>query len=273
MFDFDRYQHICANLLSLMKIGRGGIYVGGFNVLGTNMFGQQMIIDSRHAFSLKTLYVPPAVETSILALMLHQIQKGMVCIDVGAGCGFYSLVAAAVSGPNGKLYSFEVIPECYKLLKENMEMNNVETVTSVHAPVLDKTEKIDYFYFGENYQFFFLNKEANHEKQVSIESLNLDHYFADKESSIDFVKINVEKSLPAIIRGMDDILLFNPNIKILCPFNKQKIIENGEDPEQFLSTLTSKKLKIHLLPSLNEIEKEDLLSFKGTKHIFLAKSL
>lgn len=271
MFDFDKYHHCCAALLDFMKKGRGGIYIGGFNILGANVFGQQLIVDSRHAYSLKRLYVPSPVETSVLALMIQLITKGMTCLDIGAGCGFYSLLASAVSGPHGKIYSFEPIPECFSLLKENKEINDIETIIPLQALVSDEVKMIKRKYFKTNHQFFF-SPLSSEEKIMETESLVLDKYFFDKETSIDFVNINFKKDLPAVIKGMEEIIKLNSEIKILCRFNQKKIKETGKDPLSFLNDLESKKLKLLLLPQLNLIEKEELLNYEVTKHVLLTRS-
>lgn len=271
MIDLDQYQISCGKLLDSLKRGRGGIYLGGFDILGANLFGHQLIIDSRHSPSLKMLYVPPPVETSILALMIHLLKRGMVCVDVGAGCGYYSVLMAVISGKNGKVYSFEPIPECFRLLQKNLEMNILETVTCVNCIVSDSQQRQKKSYFGGNYQFFFLSEVDQKERVLEMESVSLDHYFYDKETSIDFIKINFEKELPQVFRGMKEIIKFNKAIKILCLFNKEKILERDVDPAEFLEEVASKNFSIFLLPSLEVIEKEELLEFNTTKNILLAR--
>lgn len=272
MLNIEKYQIACANILNWLRKGRGGIYLGGYDVLGATVLGHQMVVDSRHEPSLKNLYVPPYTETSVLALMACGIQHGMVVVDVGAGCGYYSIIASLVVGPHGKIYSFDPIPECCQLIEKNKELNAIENLTCINRLVLDGSLKRKFKYFGGNYQFFFLHAEDNKEKIIDAESVSLDHYFLDRETSIDFVKINFEKDLPFVIKGMSDIIKFNYDIKILCLFNKDKIQKGGNDPGAFLDDLIEKKLNFHILPSLKQIDKEELLSYEVTKYVLLTKS-
>lgn len=273
MFDFESYKGSCNTISQLVRKGRGGIYLGGFDVLGASIFGHQIITDSRHFDSIKTLYIPSPVEISVIALMFKIIKTGMVCVDVGAGCGYYTIVESSLAGPNGKIYSFEIVPECFDLLKKNMEINEIQTVHCVNRLVSDGIRKEKQTYFGGNYEFFFLNADDQKERVIEVETISLDKYFEDKETIIDFVKINIISHLPAIFKGMSDLITFNPHIKILAVFNQEKILAAGQDLDAFFNDIKKKGLEMFLLPTLQSVDKEELLEFNSAKSILIAKSL
>lgn len=272
MVDIDKYQTSCTAISQALKQGRGGVYVGGFEVLGMDIFGHKIIMDSRHFQSLKVLYIPPPAEISVLALILNLVKLGMVCVDVGAGCGYYTYLLASLSGPHGKVYSFEMIPECFALLQKNMDLNNFETVICENRLVSNEKKKVKQVYFGESYRFFYLNAEDQKQKEIEAETISLDKYFDQRESGIDVVKINLEDQLLDILKGMNDIITFNPDIKILCLFNQEKMIKNGNHLDEFFDYINKKKLKLILLPTLKTIDKEELLSHNITKNILLSKN-
>jgi len=51
------------------------------------------------------------------------ISSGDVVYDVGAHVGFYSLVASAIAGPTGRVFSFEPVPENLALLRQHIKLN------------------------------------------------------------------------------------------------------------------------------------------------------
>lgn len=269
MFDLNKYHSLCNVLQAVLKKGRGGIYLGGYEILGADAFGRQIISDSRHLPSLKMMYVPPFGETCLLAFMMCAIQQGMVFVDVGAGCGYYSIQASELVGKQGKVYAFEFIPECLHLFGRNLEINRIDNVIGINQVVSNRSEKAKKKYFGNNYNFFFYENNGQGEKEIETQTTSLDEYFDGKESCIDLVKINSEKDLPNVFSGMKEMVTYNKDIKILCAFNKEKIGKNGD---WFLSEIIRQNFEIFLMPSLDHIEPEELLCHTTTKNILLARA-
>ena len=63
-------------------------------------------------------------ESWITSWMTRWIRPGMTFIDVGANCGYYTMLAESLVGPYGKVYAFEPNPVYHKLLKKTRELNN-----------------------------------------------------------------------------------------------------------------------------------------------------
>ena len=122
MIDKSLYRQTCARFFQYMKRARR-IYLGDHTLLGGNVIGQQILTDARHAPSIKAFFTPHPIESSVMALLFHMVKGGMVCADIGAGCGYHSVYLASLAGPHGKIYSFEGIPERFNLLIKNTLMN------------------------------------------------------------------------------------------------------------------------------------------------------
>ena len=56
---------------------------------------------------------------------LDYIKDSSVIIDIGAHIGIFSVLAAR-HAPNVRVFSFEPLPENFKILKSNIEINNLE---------------------------------------------------------------------------------------------------------------------------------------------------
>lgn len=56
------------------------------------------------------------------------IRPGMVCWDVGAHVGFYTLLFAELAGPAGRVFSFEPVPANVELLRHHVWINGYANV-------------------------------------------------------------------------------------------------------------------------------------------------
>lgn len=59
------------------------------------------------------------------------IDPGMKIADLGSGTGFYSIAAAKLTGPSGRVYSVDVQKELLEKLKNeslNQRISNIETI-------------------------------------------------------------------------------------------------------------------------------------------------
>src|ERR1035441_6724268 len=70
-------------------------------------------------------------EPETKALLGSLIRPGMTVFDIGAHVGHYTLLAARIVGPTGRVYAFEPEPENFALLKRNVELNGYKNVTCV----------------------------------------------------------------------------------------------------------------------------------------------
>jgi predicted methyltransferase len=66
-------------------------------------------------------------EPAITRLFQETLQPGMVVIDIGAHVGYYTLLAAKLVGPTGKIYAFEPEPGNNEALNKNIELKNTST--------------------------------------------------------------------------------------------------------------------------------------------------
>ena len=65
----------------------------------------------------------------------HELKIGDVVYDIGANVGFYSLLASALVGETGHVYSFEPFPDNLRDLDRHLELNHVGNCTVIDAAV------------------------------------------------------------------------------------------------------------------------------------------
>src|SRR5260370_4391252 len=62
-------------------------------------------------------------EESTTSLFRSIVKEGDVVVDVGANVGYFTLLAAKLTGSNGKVYAFEPEPRNYRYLLSNIQLN------------------------------------------------------------------------------------------------------------------------------------------------------
>jgi FkbM family methyltransferase len=68
----------------------------------------------------------------------RMVGEGDVVYDVGANVGFYTLLAAELSGLAGHVVAFEPVPRNLRFLREHVRMNRMPNVTIIEAAVADR---------------------------------------------------------------------------------------------------------------------------------------
>src|SRR3989344_5029290 len=77
-------------------------------------------------------------ESEQVSIFEKELKDGDVFFDIGANVGFYSLLAAEIIGKDGKVFSFEPLPENFKYLKKHIEINNYKNIFPFETAISDK---------------------------------------------------------------------------------------------------------------------------------------
>ena len=70
-------------------------------------------------------------------LLERSIEPGTVFFDIGAMAGYFTLLAARLVGPQGRVYAFEPLPHNLAYLRRHARMHRLDNVTIVEAAVSD----------------------------------------------------------------------------------------------------------------------------------------
>ena len=72
-------------------------------------------------------------------LISSMVKPGTVFYDVGANVGFYSLLAAGLVGPQGRVFAFEPLPRNVMYLRRHLTLNRVFNVEILELAVGERT--------------------------------------------------------------------------------------------------------------------------------------
>lgn len=196
------------------------------------------------------------------------VKESNVVVDLGAHIGYYTMLAAKLTGKSGIVYGFEPGDVNLALLKKNQEKNGFDNIILEKKGVSDKTGNSKlYFWGGTRNQRLYGSKN---DPFIEIENVSLDDYFKNYQGKISLIKINIAGSEGAGIVGMKDLLRKYPNIKIIMQYSPRRIKELGDDPITCLNILDKLGFKIWLIKEkLEPVKKiKELIKDDTTKELF-----
>lgn len=120
-------------------------------------------------------------------LFSKYIKLGMTIFDVGANVGYYSLLASLLTGKEGKVFSFEPLPENISYLKKHLELNKLKNVRVVEKAVSNEVSKMR-FTATDNRSMSHISYEG----EIEIETTSLDDFIKDGNPLPDLIKMDIE---------------------------------------------------------------------------------
>jgi FkbM family methyltransferase len=170
-------------------------------------------------------------------LVKNTVRPGDVVLDVGANIGYYTLLFARLAGEQGKVFAFEPDTANFRLLQENVELNGYRNVVLCRKAVSNKTGPAHLFRCDTNQGDHRVYDSADGRPAVAIESVALDHYLRDYQGRIDLVKLDIQGSEWAAIRGMKALLRTHRETRLITEFWPFGLNKAGVEPAEYLRLL------------------------------------
>jgi len=167
-------------------------------------------------------------EPEVSSYIIGNLKLGEIFMDIGANNGYYSILAADLVGPNGKVISIEPNPDVLQRLLYNVKFNNLSNVVTLNVALSDHDGKA-MLYLNKNSEdgLASLAKGEQNQPLCEVELKRFDHLFMNEKISI--VKMDVEGSEIDIIKGMENYLKSHKKIKIIMEWHVSYRNENDFD--------------------------------------------
>ena len=222
--------------------------------------GNKIFLDEKDCLQLSVNEIIEPVETK---LFNDIIKNGEVLVDVGANIGYFTLLMAKLTGPKGKIFSFEPENNNFELLNKNVKCNNYQNIVLEKKGVSDHNGSNKFFLSSKNTGMHSLQKINDDVKEIKIDVIKLDDYFTTLGliKKISFIKIDVEGAEFQVLNGMK-MILKNDNLKLLIEFIPEHLEKHGTNPSDVLKILENNNFKLY---QINEKTKE--LELKNYKDI------
>lgn len=186
-------------------------------------------------------------EKTTTELFKKTIKEGDIIADLGANVGYFTLLAAKLTGEKGRVFSFEPEPHNYNYLKKNIEINNYNHASAFQKAVSDRNGRTKLYICDYDPGHHTINSYSGidaysrgrktEEKKIDIDTITLDSFLEGKTNKVDVIKMDVEGAEMLALSGMDKILKSNKNIKMFIEFFPLLIENMGSSPKEFIHRL------------------------------------
>ena len=175
------------------------------------------------------------------------INNDDVIIDVGAHIGLFALFASQFC-KNGKIFCYEPIKENYKILIENIEMNQIQNIFPNNLAVTKETSRVKIFLNDDQsgHSMFIQNKNF-----VEVDSKSLSDIFIDNGiKECDFLKLDCEGAEYEIIESLSSDLFTKINKTVI---EYHMVDTKPELLEQLINKLKQFSFSVHTRPLFVDI--------------------
>lgn len=181
------------------------------------------------------------------------VKPGMVVVDIGAHVGYYTLLAARLVGPAGKVYAFEPEPDNHTILLKNIDMNGYNNVVATQIAVSDlEGSSTLYLTTLDSGRHSMYHHGLPERGAAPVETTTLDSFFESEEwPRVDFIKIDVEGAEAAVLDGMPRLMQKCPDLQLIVEFNPALLQDGGVAPTDFLNRLAAQGWGVRIIEDFN----------------------
>lgn len=205
------------------------VYLGNHTAVTFLETGQRILVDTRSMDIGVHLLTLGMWEPQYTALFRRLVRPGDTVFDLGANHGVYTLLAAALAGPAGRVHAFEPNPRLADLAEMSARLNGYGAMVTMHRFCASDANGSTWLVFEDAFSGGGTQNRAGTEGETAIacRTAILDEIFADSALRVDVVKIDVEGSEGRVLRGMRQLLARSPDVRILMEFAPAMLAGSG----------------------------------------------
>lgn len=172
------------------------------------------------------------------------LKPGMTFYDIGTNIGFYSLIAAKIVGPTGKVYSLEPSSLTYQRLNDNIELNSsLKTIiTTYEIAASDKISETQMYVSKNDFHAWNSMTEPHNSSDFHAETIKtatIDNlYKTEKWNPPHLIKIDIEGWEEFALKGATEILTEH-HPAILIEFTREHLERTGSSYNNLINQLKS----------------------------------
>ncbi|HVS71490.1 MAG TPA: FkbM family methyltransferase [Phycisphaerae bacterium] len=169
----------------------------------------QFLIDLDERVS-RTLYLYGTFEETITDLLPKLIEPGDLVVDAGANFGYFTILAAAATGPTGKVFAVEPDPRNIERLLTVLRANHAMNVTHVREGFFDRAGTVTFHLSTnaeDNLGSSSIIQHGEGRATMEIPVTTLDQFAAEQGiEKIDLLKMDIEGAEPEALAGARDLI-------------------------------------------------------------------
>lgn len=143
-------------------------------------------------------------EPDVSAVLREVLTRGATFVDIGANIGWFSLLAASLVGPTGRVVAIEPNPRNVALLRQSAKDNGFENIDVAAVALGDRRGTAALETDGSNGRLIAIEGPPVHAVEASfvVATYPLDTVLTDVGvDHVDAMKIDVEGAEPLVLRG------------------------------------------------------------------------
>lgn len=153
------------------------------------------------------------------SIVKRLLRPGHVFVDVGASFGYYTVLAAGIVGPHGKVIAFEPEPTRFVFLKTNIKINRLSHVIAVNVAVSNINGEAYFYINGEESSLY-----VRHGPRIRVRTVRLDEFLESIGiNSVNMVKIDVEGAEMLVLEGAEKVFERSKNLRLIIELNPQAL--------------------------------------------------
>ena len=155
-------------------------------------------------------------EPEVVQAIQQEVNPGMNVLDLGAQSGFYTLLLSRLVGPEGQVFAFEPLPANFRLLDENVRLNDLQNVVVKHEAVAQASGYLS-FQFPHHEKSLVAGPlyEDDDLGTLTVKGISMDDIALRAKVPINFVKMDIEGAEWAALQGAEGLLReFHPGLMV-----------------------------------------------------------
>jgi FkbM family methyltransferase len=166
----------------------------------------------------------------------------MSFVDVGANWGYFTLLAASLVGPGGRVFSLEPDPRLFATLEENVKRSKLSQVTVLKIAAADKACMLTLAGYNERDDNFgvsrVITKSNGQTSTFQVNADSLDRLLDRHElHSVDLMKMDIEGAEGFALAGLAKSLSEKRIRRLLLELHPQLLAEHGDTAANLMEQL------------------------------------
>ncbi len=256
-----------ADLEALARAGQQAVYLGDDTALCRVLGKHLCYVDTRDRALAPHLLLNGCWEPWITLAIGRLLRPGMICIDVGANLGYFTLLMADLVGPAGAVVAFEPNPRLCGLARSSLYASGFRDRTCLSEfAAADRDGAVVELSFDAALPMNGTIVGGSRPGSTPVKTVRLDTACGGLPR-LDLVKIDVEGAEEAVWDGMQDLLDRHAGACVVLEWNAQR-----PNAERLLDKIAARYAQLRHIEfdgSVAPITKERLLKERGHEDFML----
>tara|TARA_B100000989_G_scaffold298787_1_gene289842 strand:+ start:731 stop:1657 length:927 start_codon:yes stop_codon:yes gene_type:complete len=145
-------------------------------------------------------------ETETTSILKSIIKPGFNIIEIGACYGYFTNIVAQSTGIEGMIYSIESSPNNFKILNNNIKLNNLKNVKIYNLFISNLEEEVVFHKDAKNSYEIKLretSKYLNLENEIIVKSISINNFIKKNNITPDLIFMDIEGCEVEVIEDLN----------------------------------------------------------------------